>query len=266
MIYMQSVIMYAVNTYEKLKSILNKLDISPSTQETYLLCLSKGPLKSQEIAKITKQPRQTVMTNLKKLRDIGLCEVTPMNQKIFQYTMLAPSRLRAYLGSNLRDINETLTEIESLDIEKSVLSVKSVSGQKDVQKLLDLALYCKERKWWIASPYENAVRFMPKSYQQYFVQVRTVRQIQSLSLWNQHISQHSLHLREQLMRKPRYVPESQDRELEAMTIIFDDTVVIIEGSDNPSAVVIESQAISQTMKLLFEMAWVPLRKGSGSAS
>lgn len=263
---MQSVIMYAMPTYEKIQSILTKLDVSPSTQKTYLLCLGKGQLKSQEITKITKQPRQTVMTNLKKLSDMGLCEITPVNQKVFHYAMLAPSRLRAYLGANLRDINETLTEIEELDVQENTLSVKNVSGQKEVQKLLDLALYCKERKWWIASPYENAVRFMPKSYQQYFVQVRTERQIQSLSLWNQHISQHSLHLRDQLMRKPRYVPQSQERELEAMTIIFDDTVLIIEGNENPSAVVIESGAISQTMKLLFEMAWVPLRKGSSSAS
>ena len=253
-------------TYEKIQSILDKLDVSPSTQKTYLLCLGSRPLKSQEIIKITKQPRPTVMTNLKKLSEMGLCEITPVNQKVFHYTMMHPSRLRAYLGSNLRNINDTLAEIEELDIQEKTLSVNSVSGQKEVQKLLDLALYCKERKWWIASPYENAVRFMPKNYQQYFVQVRTERQIQSLSLWNQHISQHSLHLRDQLMRKPRYVPESQDRQLEAMTIIFDNTVLIIEGSDNPSAVVIESAAISQTMKLLFEMAWVPLRKGSGSAS
>lgn len=258
--------MYVMNTYQKIQSVLTRLDVSPAVQKTYLLCLGSGPLKSQEITKITRQPRQTVMTNLKKLSDLGLCEITPVNQKTFHYTMLAPSHLRTYLGSNLRDINETLTEIEELDIQEDKLSVKSVSGQKEVQKLLDLALYCKERKWWIASPYENAVRFMPKSYQQYFVHVRTERQIQSLSLWNQHLAQHSLHLRDQLMRKPRYVPESQDRSLEAMTIIFDSSVLIVEGSDNPCALLIESPAISQTMKLLFEMAWVPLRKGSSSAS
>lgn len=258
--------MYVMSTYKEIQLLLTEVGLSPSTQQTYLLCLDQGAKTSNEIIAITKQPRPTVMTNLQSLIQYGLCKKIPIDNKSFLYTMLPPSHLKPLIARQITELNHKLEYIDSFSSQKTIPIVHEAYGQTEVQNLLEHALRCKERDWWIASPYKNAVRYMPQAYQEYFKKTREDRQIKSMSIWNKHIAKRGLKLHDQLMRKPRFVPDGHDSSIETMMIAFDDCVLVVQGKETPSAILIESSPISETFKLLFEIAWVSLRKGSGSAS
>lgn len=254
-----------MNTYKSFETLFSQLKLSPSAQKTYLACSSKGRLTSSEVTKQTKLPKPTVMASLKELQSVGLCQKTPLDDKSYYYKMLSPSHAKPYISHQITHLTQTLEELDSFTSFENEVVVKEAHTQTEIQEFLELALHCKERLWHIASPYKNAVRYMPKTYQEHFKNIREQRQIKSLSLWNKHLSKHSLKLHDQLMRKPRYVPSSQERSIEAMTIIFDEFVLIVVGKQQPSAVLISNPQVSETCKLLFEMAWTSLRKGSSTS-
>lgn len=255
-----------MSTYKEIQSLLREVGVSPSAQQTYLLSLDKGAKTSKEIIVITKQPKPTVMTNLQSLVDFGLCKKTPQDNKSFFYTMLSPTHLKPLIARQITDLNQTLEYLDSFSTKQTTPTIHEAHGQTEVQQLLELALRCNNRNWWIASPYKNAVRYMPQAYQEYFKKTREDRQIKSMSIWNKHIAKRGLRLHDQLMRKPRFVPDGHEGSIEVMMIVFDDCVLITLGKEKPSAILIESSPISETFKLLFEIAWVSLRKGSSSAS
>ena len=258
--------MYVMSTYKEIQILLTEVGLSPSAQTTYLLCLDNEAKTSKGIAAKTKQPKPTVMTNLQSLIRSGLCKKIPINNKSFVYTMLPPSHLKPLIAQQITDLNQTLEYLDSFSKNQTMPHIHEAHGQTEVQQLLELALRCKKRDWWIASPYKNAVRYMPQAYQEYFKKTREERQIKSMSIWNKHIAKRGLRLHDQLMRKPRFVPDGHDNSIETRMIAFDDCILVVQGRETPSAILIESSPISETFKLLFEIAWVSLRKGSSSAS
>lgn len=255
-----------MSTYKEIQTLLTEVGVSPSAQITYIDCLNKGAQTSKEIVAITKQPKPTIITNLQSLINFGICKKTPLDNKSFLYTMMSPAHLKPFIAKQITGLNQTLEDLHSFSTKESALTIDEAYGQTEVQQFLELALRCKKRDWWIASPYKNAVRYMPQTYQEYFKKTREDRQIKSTSIWNKHIAKRGLRLHDQLMRKPRFVPDKHEGSIEVMMIIFDDYTLIVEGKEKPSAILIQSSAISETFKLLFEIAWVSLRKGSSSAS
>ncbi len=255
-----------MSTYKELHTLLTEVGVSPSAQQTYLDCLDQGTKTSKDIAFLTQQPKPTVMTNLQQLVRFGLCKKTPQDNKSFFYTMLSPAHLKPFIARQITDLNQTLDGLDSFSTKETSLTTHEAHGQTEVQHFLELALRCKKRDWWIASPYKNAVRYMPQTYQEYFKKTREDRQIKSMSIWNKHIAKRGLRLHDQLMRKPRFVPDDHEGSIGVMMIVFDSYTLIVEGKEKPSAILIESAPIAETFKLLFEIAWVSLRKGSSSAS
>lgn len=253
-----------MSTYKELQTVLSEIGISPSAQNTYLKCRGYNMMTSKDIIAETKQPKPTVMTNLAQLLQFGLCQKIPIDNKSFAYTMLSPSHLKPFVARQISELEYTFSNLDTFSEETVTTVVKQAYGQEEVQHFLELALRCKKRDWWIASPYKNAVRYMPQAYQEHFKKTREERQIKSMSIWNKHIAKRGLKLHDQLMRKPRFVPDGHESSIEVMMIAFDDCLLIVEGKEKPSAILIQSPPICETFKVLFEIAWVSLRKGSSS--
>lgn len=256
--------MYMMSTYKDTQNILRDVGISPSAQQTYLQCLGRDAMTSKQIAEVSKQPKPTIMANLGQLVVFGLCKKTPIDNKSSSYTMLSVAHLKPFVAKQISELEHTFGTLDSFSQRTTTTVVREAYGQEEVQHFLELALRCQKRDWWIASPYKNTVRYMPKSYQEYFKKTREDRQIKSMSIWNKHIAKTGLRLHDQLMRKPRFVPDGHDSSIEVMIIAFDDCLLIAEGKEKPTAILIQSTPICETFKVLFEIAWVSLRKGSSS--
>lgn len=242
-----------IDSYNQLKKLLLAANVSESEQAVYLAGLEGCRLTADFQAKL-RLPRSTVTTALRGLQDCSLCIAEPINQRTYSYTMQPIERLNEHLSTKASSLHALMDDIASYQPTTSDLRTQQVEGQEAVQQLLELALRCKTRKWHIIATKENPIKYMPKNYTEYFKKVRNDRQIESLSLWDSS-NERSLGLHELLMRKPRYIPKNITEKIPGLLLAFDSSLLLIEGKDQPSAVLIESQAISQTYKIIFEMAW-----------
>ena len=84
-------------------------------------------------------------------------------------------------------------------------------------------------------------------------------QPQSQTLWDEQWKGKSLSLNDVLRRKPRYVPKSLAKRIPCLLLAFDDCLLAIEGTTESTAVLVQSQAVTDTFKLVFELAWRSLK-------
>lgn len=236
-------------------TLLGEAGISESEREVYLAGLS-GKHTSAELLKQTGMPRPTLMAALQSLRSFGLCEAHRRDGRSYIYTMLPLSNLKIHLGQQLRSIDNLMDRLDAVSTQTgSGVSIQTGTDQKALQDFLELALHCKSRQWHIIAPRDNALTHLPASYLSYFKRVRKQRQIQSETLWEPKTSSQQVTLADTLMRKPRYVPESIADTIPSMLLAFDDKLLIIDGTTQPSTTLISSQSTTDTFRLLFTMAW-----------
>lgn len=241
---------------KKLDIILNEAGFTAAEQRVYKIGANKGVCKSSQLISITKLPKPTVMAALKVLQEKGLCRAEPVDGRTYRYRMLPLKNLKAHFGEQIRTLDGLTTALDEIsDPLDQEQAMKEVHGQQAVQDMLELALRCKGRHWKIISPHQNALRAMPKSYTDYFKKIRKERQIVSETLWESAKKKDSLLPRDLLMRKPRFVPDSLSKKIPSLMLSFDDSLLIIDGTNNPTAILIDSPSVARTFNLIFEMAW-----------
>jgi len=252
--------MYIKNIDSNIYQLLKQAGLSASEQQVYLAGLTHGPLGSAQLVVLTKLPRVTVQLALKELVSIGACKTQPKSKRSFAYEMLPPSSLKTHLGKKIQDIEQTMEQLERVVLSPGMpIQTQEATGQEQVQGLIELALRCKSREWRIIAPRKNALSYMPQSYIQYFKQVRKERQITSKTLWESTFQSTDINLRDLLMRKPRYIPKKFGR-IPSLIIAFDDALLIVEGTNKPTAVIIHAAATTQTFQLVFDVAWQACRE------
>lgn len=251
--------MYIKNIDDNLSTVLKQAGLSASEQQVYITGLTYGPLGSAHIVMSTKLPRVTVQLALKKLTDMGACRAIPKTKRSFTYEMLPPSSLKAHLGKKIQDIEQTMAQLERIVVSPGMsMQTQEAAGQEEVQKLIEVALRCKSREWRIIAPRKNALSYMPQDYIKYFKQVRKERQITSKTLWESAFQDTDINLRDLLMRKPRYVPKKFGN-IPSLIIAFDDALLVVEGTTQPTAVVLYAAPTAQTFQLIFDIAWQACR-------
>lgn len=240
-------------SYKSLEILLKHAGVSKSEREVYIAGLKK-PLTTSELVDILPLPRSTITTALKNLQECNLCRSEAVNKRTFRYYMLPVHNLNAYLSAKASRLYEVMEELSTFQAPETEMINKTANGQEEVQALLELALRCKTRKWHIIATKNNPIKFMDKSYTNYFKSVRNERQIESLTLWD-NTGKRALGLQDLLMRKPRFIPDNITQKIPGLLLAFDDSLLMIEGEMSPRAVLIENPAITQTYKIVFELAW-----------
>ena len=239
-------------------AILSSLGLTSGEQKVYMAGLASGTCSSAQLIAFCKLPRPSVLAALKSLTDYGICTSSKRDGRSLLYTMLPPKHLAGYIGKKVRQLDTLAEKLDGAVIAPANTSYfREVSGQEAVQDMLELALRCKNRHWQIIAPRKNALSFMTKDYTTYFKKVRTERQIVSQSLWEQNSAQELL-LKDVLMRKPRYVPHEIAVKIPTLQLAFDDCLLIISmdaKSTVPHAMLLQSDAVVTTYKIIFEMAW-----------
>lgn len=242
---------------KRLDDLLNRAGLSHSERIVYMAGRSKE-LKTAELIRVTKLPRSTVTAAIDTLEVMGLCQAEPLDGKTNVYTMLPVQNLNTHLGQSAHSLHALMDEVSSFSDAGEASYLQTASGQAEVQALLERALRCKSRKWHIIATKDNPVRYMPKDYTQYFKSVRNERQIEAYSLWDTS-GRKTLRLHELMMRKPRFIPKPVTEIIPGFLLLFDDCVLMISGKEHPSAYLVEDAAITETIRILFEMAWYSVR-------
>ncbi len=237
-----------------IQTTLGEAGLNQSEQEVYLAGTRIGLSTSAELIEVTGMPRSTVLAALRVLADVGLCQTARRDGRSLVYTMLPPAGLKTQLARQIRSLDEVMQKLDGLQFGQTETFTQEVHGQEQVQAMLELALRCKSRKWHIISPHNNALRSMPTQYTEYFKNVRAERQIESQTLW-EYSSKKDIPLRDVLMRKPRYVP-ADFGDIPGFMLAFDDSLLTItQEKSGPTAILLQNAAVTQTFRLMFEMAW-----------
>ncbi len=240
---------------DNIHTLLDKAGVNKSETAVYMAGKKIGTSTSAQLIKVTGLPRPTVMAALASLREFGLCVAYRRDGRSFSYTMQPMVALNKYIGTNIRQANDLIEEINLVDESSVYLETYRASGQIEVQNLIEQALRCKTRKWQIIAPKDNALAHMPASYTKYFKEVRRERQIESETLWSEMDKRDNIPLHDVIMRKPRYVPKDISKQIPSLLLAFDDKLLAIDGTTNPSAVLVTNTSIVQTFKVVFELAW-----------
>lgn len=258
MILLYKLIITGIILYMKfLDDLLERAGLSRSERIVYLAGRDKE-LKTAELVKATKLPRSTVTAAIDQLELMGLCRAEPLDRKTNVYTMLPVQNLNAHLGQSAHSLHALMDEVATFTDASETSRPQTATGQEGVQKLLELALRCKSRKWHIIATKQNPVKAMSKEYAEYFKSVRNERQIEAYSLWDT-TGRKTMRLHELMMRKPRFIPKPVKEVIPGFVLLFDDSVLMISGKKNPSAYLVQDAAITETIRILFEMAWYSVR-------
>lgn len=241
-----------------IQNLLGEAGLNHSEIAVYLAATMLGDSSSALISR-TKMPRPTVMAALKALQAYGLCKTHRRDGRSLVYVMQPATNLKQHLGQKVRDIDALMDRLDSAPQDSPKLAIDETEGQDALKDLLEQALRCKSRQWQIIAPHQNALRFMPREYTDYFKRVRTERQIVSQTLWGSAAKDHQIALKDVLMRKPRYVPASVAKEIPTLLLAFDNALLVIEGTTNPKAAIIRGEAVTKTFQIIFELAWRSLK-------
>jgi hypothetical protein len=237
--------------------------LTKSDQKVYVVGREHGVVSSAQLVSLCRLPRPTVMAALQHLVALGVCVRTKKDGRSMLYEMLPPTFFKGVIGSRIRELDMLSDALDAVAIPPKIKThTKEAYGWEEVQDLIELALRCKSRTWHIIAPQQNALSHMPKEYVAYFKKVRQERQIESQSLWEE-ASMKELHLKDILMRKPRYVPKDIAPHIPTLQLAFDDSVLIIElasASAQPYALLIQNAAVTNTFRIVFEMAWRSAKK------
>ena len=243
-----------INLDNNINSLLGEAGINESERTVYMAGNATGSTSAELIQK-TGMPRPTVLAALKELRNYGLCRSHRRDGRSLLYIMQPVQELKAHLGQKAREIDSLIDRIDATEQESTGLSVVEAEGQEGLKDLLERALRCKSRQWQIIAPRQNALRFLEPTYISYFKRVRSERQISSQTLWSESMAGQQITLNDVLMRKPRYVPKTIAKEIPTLLLTFDDSLLVIEGSNHPTAALITAPAVVATFRIVFEMAW-----------
>lgn len=241
-----------------LHTIMDRLEISPSAQRLYARGIGCEWLTSQELILATGMPRPTVMAALAELRDNKLCQTSPLDGRSLLYQMAPPQALKSLVTSKQRSLGHLVDEIDAMATKNPTTVIQSAHGQQELMRLLDQALHCNSRYWRIMAPKHNAIRSLPKDYIREFKQVRSDRQIEGQTLWEGKFRHQSVTLLDTLMRKPRYI----DSDIPALMLSFDDSILTITGTTEPSASMTTDEAATKSFNILFDLAWQSCREKS----
>ena len=258
-----------LNIDKKIIEFLQDLGLSSTEQKLYLTGLQMPEAEVTNLIQETEINRTTAYHALGTLRQKGLASEIKSQGKLV-YTMVKPEDLEKYLSRKKAAIEKQKQQlVELADLFPSAISEKSSSyvekfeGIEGVKNAVEKALYCKSREWKIIAPKSNFFSQMERSYARYFMETRRSQKIKARSLWEEKFSSGSkLSLADLLARKPRYLPKHFTGKFRSVIIIFDDKALFISSASNPSAILVHSSEIIETLEVLFEGLWATAQKPS----
>lgn len=215
-----------------------------------------------ELQKRTGLKRPTIYHNLNLLTTRGLVsKVSSLNRTLYNFS--GPEQLEHMVASEVREakaktrvLAQVLKQLEGLRPADSDTSVRHFEGIQGIKTVVDMALFCQRPQWQVISPVDNFFRQFDERYARYYILTRKRHGIKTKTLWELPGPGHRLLTKQEIRdRNPRFLPESMHGKFAPVTILFDNKVAIITSLKEQSAILIESNELSDLFKAMFEALW-----------
>lgn len=242
---------------------LESLGLGKTESELYLAGMAyKHAVGVSELQKRTGLKRPTIYHNLNLLASKGLAsKVSSLNRTLYAFS--GPEQLERMIESEVREakakartLAQVMKSLEDLRPADSGTSVRHFEGIQGIKTVVDMALFCQHPEWRIISPVDNFFRQFDARYARYYMITRKRHGIKSKTLWElPGASSRPLTKQEIRERNPRFLPQSMHGKFAPVTILFDNKVAIITSLKEESAILIESNELSELFEALFEALW-----------
>lgn len=253
------------------QKILVALGLTPTEAEVYMAGIKFESVTVVDIAKATKVKRPTIYHALTKLQERGLCAEKRTGTKL-RFFMSPPHTLKVLLEARrqqiaahellLADLVPHLTA-QQKKLKEGEVSVVHYSGIEGMKMVMDIAFYCRSKRWDIIAPFSNFLREYDPEYAKQYLQARKYHGITSRTLWepaeaasgDSAYSTRPLTKEEIYERDPRLMPWVMHKKFKSMMILFDDKVAIFSPYEKLSAMLITSKDMHEMFSAMFEGIW-----------
>lgn len=247
---------------------LISIGLTPTEAKIYLAGLVHESLNIQDLAKYTKIKRPTIYHAIETLIEKGLVAKKKLGNKS-QFTMTAPENIRGFLERQRDLVQDRTKKLETLI---PFLELQQKSGQGDgtsvvqydgiegMKTVLDMAFYCKSKRWDIIAPIKNFLREFDRDYALRYLNARKYHDITSRTLWEPILGSRTLSAEEIEERNPRFMPTAMQGKFKSMMILFDDKIAVFSSYDEPTALLITSKELSQMFLAMFQAIWALAEK------
>ncbi len=247
-----------------IERVLESMGLTETEANIYLAGLPHAFVTLPQLAKLTSIKRPTLYHALQTLLEKGLVSERKEANGRSQFAMSSPESFRALVeqqsqevASRMKMLNTLLPDLAkrqnaSKEEEVSVVQYHGIQGMK---MAIDIACYCRSKKWDIIAPYQNFLRDYDSAYAQHYLRARKAHRITSRTLWELTPETRPMTPGEIRERNPRLMPKTMQGKFKSMIILFDDKVAVFSSYQKLSAIIISSKEIQDMYRAMFDTLW-----------
>ncbi len=248
---------------KKISKRLQDLGINEIESDIYLYLLETGPSSILEISKGTKIKRSTVHVNVETLKQKGIVTETTEGARR-KIVAEPPERLRLILEEKKFEVEKLENSMDKLieDMKSSIpqleekidVKIKYYEGVEAVRKVYDEILESPEVRAYVNN--NEITSTFPENESKFF-EASTKRGVKIYDLMLD--TQESRSFAKSFLKRAKnynlkFFPK--DTKLNSMDyLIFGDSLALIQGGNNPSAVIIKNELLSENMRIIFDLLW-----------
>ncbi len=242
---------------------LISLGLTPTEAQVYLAGLAYESVAMQDLGRSTKVKRPTIYHALSRLQERGLVAEKRAGERL-RFYMSPPQNLHMLVEAKKQQLlaqekllQEILPSLSARQkrVKQDGVGVVHYSGIEGMKMVMDIAFYCKSKRWDILAPFNNFLREYDSEYAKQYLQARKYHGITSRTLWEDAPRDRELTAEELRERNPRLMPWVMHKKFKSMMILFDDKVAIFSPYEKLSAVLITSPELHALFSAMFEGIW-----------
>jgi sugar-specific transcriptional regulator TrmB len=244
---------------EKLEQVLLEIGLGENEGRIYLTALSQGPTTAAALAKHTGIKRTTVYSTIESLQKRGLMHEEARGFKRM-FVAEHPEKLDSVVESRRSILKSALPELFSLYFrtEEKDGSVKKYSGLDGIKRIYggllqelnegDFYLVISDQQKWISHD--------PQYFENFKRERAKLRLNIKLLLQDSPSARRNMPLQRDYNESVKILPKQL--ELATNMVIVPHKVIIVQTVEPLYALVIESQAVVQMNRVLFDIIWQAL--------
>jgi len=242
---------------------LENFGLSKKEAAAYAALLKLQKANPHEIAKEADLERTTIYKLLEILVEKGMARKSFEGKRLV-FLAEPPYVFKEILGRKENLLKNLLPALLALEGKKQNKPI--VSFYEDIRRIRQAVLdtlNCQEKLRRDFASVSNIVEFLGKRFIDHQIEERVKKGIKARSLrcLKGEFNEKDWFLdksNKELLREARYLPESFH--FEPVIFIYDNIITVVSSKKESYALVIESQELSQAMKILFDIAWESAKK------
>lgn len=243
------------NKEEKILENLTSFGLKPQEAQVYLANLRLGQAQVREISREARVQRTFVYDILRSLIQKGLASYNIING-VNKYSVVSIDRFKKVQDRKLDELQRMIPEIRTL--QRSVgerANVKFFEGREGLLEAQFDTLDVPKGEKILAYAASEGLYYEDNEFARNYIKERVKKRIHvrailpASSALKKHIENDKKELRESVVLDAEMFPFANEID------IYGNKIAILSYSGDLHAVIIESESIAKTQKLIFELAW-----------